>query len=101
MAALERFLKYVKIDTQSDETTHKTPSTEKQKNLGKLLVEELLELGLDDAQMDKWGNVYAHLKGDVAIYLINKINLSKRENLEIIRVFFFYEHFRDLNGVKV
>ena len=43
MAALERFLKYVKIDTQSDDTTHKTPSTEKQKNLGNLLVEELLE----------------------------------------------------------
>lgn len=66
MAALERFLKYVKIDTQSDDTTHKTPSTEKQKNLGNVLVEELLELGLDDAQMDKWGNVYAHLKGEKA-----------------------------------
>lgn len=63
MSALERFLKYVKIDTQSDETTHTTPSTEKQKKLGEVLVTELKELGLEDAEMDKWGNVYAHLKG--------------------------------------
>ena len=63
MAALERFLKYVKIDTQSDETTHKTPSTEKQKNLGVLLVSELLNMGLKDAHMDEFGNVYAHLPG--------------------------------------
>lgn len=72
MSALDRFIKYVKIDTQSDETTHTTPSTEKQKNLGALLVEELKELGLSDAEMDKWGNVYAHLKGEKA----DKIGLN-------------------------
>lgn len=66
MSALDRFLNYVKIDTQSDDTTHTTPSTEKQKNLGELLVKELKELGLEDAEMDKWGNVYAHLKGEKA-----------------------------------
>ena len=49
MAAIDKFLRYVKIDTQSDDTTGTTPSTEKQKNLSKLLVEELLELGLKDA----------------------------------------------------
>ena len=64
MSALDRFLKYVKIDTQSSDTTHTTPSTEKQKKLGELLVTELKELGLEDAEMDKWGNVYAHLKGE-------------------------------------
>ncbi|MCQ2086749.1 MAG: peptidase T [Bacilli bacterium] len=64
MSALERFLKYVQIDTQSDETTHTTPSTEKQKNLGNLLVKELKELGLEDAEIDQYGNVYAHLKGE-------------------------------------
>ena len=63
MDSLNRFVKYVKIDTQSDDTTGTTPSTEKQKNLGNLLVEELLELGLKDAHMDEWGNVYAHLPG--------------------------------------
>ena len=64
MTALDRFLKYVKIDTQADDTTGTTPSTAKQKNLGKVLVEELLELGLSDAYMDEWGNVYAHLDGE-------------------------------------
>ena len=63
MDSLERFVKYVKIDTQSDDTTGATPSTEKQKNLGNELVKELLELGLSDAHMDEWGNVYAHLPG--------------------------------------
>lgn len=63
MNNLERFIRYVKIDTQSDDTTGTTPSTEKQKVLGELLVNELLELGLSDAHMDKYGYVYAHLKG--------------------------------------
>ena len=63
MKNLERFINYVRIDTQSDDTTGTTPSTEKQKNLGSLLVLELLSLGLEDAHMDEWGNVYAHLPG--------------------------------------
>lgn len=64
MAHIDRFLRYVKIDTQSDDTTGTTPSTEKQKNLSRLLVEELKELGLSDAHMDEYGIVYAHLKGE-------------------------------------
>ena len=63
MNKLEKFIRYVVIDTQSDDTTGTTPSTEKQKNLGNLLVEELLELGLEDAHMDEFGNVYGHLPG--------------------------------------
>lgn len=55
----ERFLKYVKIDTQSDPNSPTCPSTEKQKNLGKVLVEELLELGISDAHLDEHGYVYA------------------------------------------
>ena len=64
---VERFIRYAKIDTQADENTGTTPSTEKQKNLSRLLVKELKELGLDDAYMDEYGIVYAHLdgKGDV------------------------------------
>ena len=46
---VERFIRYAKIDTQADENTGTTPSTEKQKNLSRLLVEELKELGLEDA----------------------------------------------------
>ncbi|HIX54577.1 MAG TPA: peptidase T [Candidatus Sphingobacterium stercoripullorum] len=55
----ERFLRYVQIDTQSDPESTTFPSTEKQKNLGRLLVEELLELGVGDAHLDEYGYVYA------------------------------------------
>jgi tripeptide aminopeptidase len=55
----ERFLKYVKIDTQSDPTSPTCPSTEKQKDLGRVLVDELLEMGITDAHMDENGYVYA------------------------------------------
>lgn len=55
----DRFLRYVQIDTQSDPTTTCFPSTEKQKDLGSLLVKELHELGISDAEMDEWGYVYA------------------------------------------
>ena len=56
---LERFLNYVKIDTQSDPYSHTIPSTEKQKNLGKILVNELQAMGIADAYLDEWGYVYA------------------------------------------
>lgn len=59
--ALERFLRYVQIDTQSDPNSPSTPSTEKQKNLGKVLAEELLAIGLSDAHLDEHGYVYATL----------------------------------------
>lgn len=56
---LERFLRYVVIDTQSDPESTTYPSTEKQKNLGKLLVKELKAIGIADARLDKHGYVYA------------------------------------------
>jgi tripeptide aminopeptidase len=56
---VERFLRYVKIDTQSDPVSSSYPSTEKQKNLGKILVEELKEMGVKDAKLDRFGYVYA------------------------------------------
>jgi tripeptide aminopeptidase len=55
----ERFLRYVTIDTQSDPESETYPSTQKQKNLGRLLVEELLALGITDAHLDEYGYVYA------------------------------------------
>ena len=57
----ERFLRYVQIDTQSDPESPTCPSTEKQKNLGKVLVEELLAMGINDAHLDEHGYVYATL----------------------------------------
>jgi tripeptide aminopeptidase len=53
-----RFIKYAKIDTQSDPNSATCPSTKKQKNLGKVLVQELLEIGISDAEMDENGYVY-------------------------------------------
>ncbi len=58
---VERFLRYVKYDTQSDDDSQSFPSTEKQKNLSKDLAKELKELGLEDAHMDDNGYVMATL----------------------------------------
>jgi tripeptide aminopeptidase len=55
----ERFLRYVVIDTQSDPASPTCPSTEKQKNLGRLLATELQAMGLRDAHLDDCGYVYA------------------------------------------
>jgi tripeptide aminopeptidase len=55
----ERFLRYVVIDTQSDPSSPTCPSTEKQKNLGRMLATELKALGLADAHLDEHGYVYA------------------------------------------
>lgn len=57
----ERFLSYVKYDTQSDEDSTSFPSTDKQKILSKDLAEELKRMGLEDAHMDEWGYVMATL----------------------------------------
>jgi tripeptide aminopeptidase len=56
---LDRFLKYAVVDTQSDPESKTFPSTEKQKNLGRILVEELKEIGIADAHLDEHGYVYA------------------------------------------
>ncbi len=61
----DRFLSYVKIDTQSDPKSTSNPTTEKQKTLGKLLVLELENLGVGNAHMDSYGYVYAHLATNV------------------------------------
>jgi len=55
----ERFLRYVVIDTQSDPASSTYPSTEKQKDLGRLLVAELRAMGIGDAHLDQHGYVYA------------------------------------------
>jgi tripeptide aminopeptidase len=57
--AAERFMRYVQIDTQSDPTSETQPSTEKQKDLSRMLVEELQAIGLQNAHLDEHGYVYA------------------------------------------
>ncbi|RKY93543.1 MAG: peptidase T [Ignavibacteriae bacterium] len=61
LTCVDRFLKYVKYDTQSDEESESFPSTEKQKILSQDLANELKEMGLEDAHMDEWGYVMATL----------------------------------------
>lgn len=60
----DRFLRYVQIDTQSDPYSTTFPSTEKQKDLSRLLVQELHEMGVENAEMDENGYVYASLSAN-------------------------------------
>lgn len=61
---ISRFFRYVKIDTQSNPESSLSPSTEKQKNLGRILVQELKSLGIENAEMDEFCVVYATLAGN-------------------------------------
>ncbi len=62
----ERFMRYVQIDTQSDPAADAAPSTEKQKDLSRLLARELQEMGISDAAADDYGYVYATIPGNTA-----------------------------------
>ena len=62
----DRFLTYVKIDTQSDPKSTTSPSTEKQKDLALLLVKELHDLRIFNAHTNEYGYVYAHLESNVS-----------------------------------
>ena len=63
-SVVERFLRYVTFDTQSDEASDTCPSTEKQKALAAALVEEMHGMGIQDARMDENGYVYGTVPGD-------------------------------------
>ena len=63
---LERFLRYVQIDTQSDPYSESFPSTAKQLDLSRLLVKELQEIGIADAALDEHGYVFATIPGNTA-----------------------------------
>ena len=60
----ERFLRYVTIDTQSDPASPSSPSTEKQKDLGRVLAAELKAMGVADAHLDEYGYVYGTIPGN-------------------------------------
>jgi tripeptide aminopeptidase len=64
--ASERFMRYVQIDTQSDPQAETFPTTEKQKNLSRLLVEELKSMGIADAHLDDYGYVYATIPANTS-----------------------------------
>ena len=65
MTVIERFLKYVSFDTQSDETTEITPSTSKQMVFAKYLQSELEDLGLEDISLDENGYLFATIPAPI------------------------------------
>jgi tripeptide aminopeptidase len=79
---LDRFLRYVRIDTQSDDDSTTYPSTAKQRDLGEILARELRELGLEDARIDEHGYVFATLPGarGPTIGLIAHVDTSPDES---------------------
>ncbi|HEY5406372.1 MAG TPA: peptidase T [Ginsengibacter sp.] len=89
-AIADRFMRYVKIDTQSDPQSKTHPSTEKQKNLSNLLVKELLELGIADAEMDEYGYVYATIPSN-----------SAKENISVICFCSHVDTAPDCSGTNV
>jgi tripeptide aminopeptidase len=64
--AAERFMRYVQIDTQSNPLSDTHPTSEKQKDLSRLLVEELQQMGVSDAHMDEWGYVYGTIPSNTS-----------------------------------
>ncbi|HEX8676849.1 MAG TPA: peptidase T [Segetibacter sp.] len=62
----DRFLRYVQVDTQSNPQSNASPSTDKQKNLTAILVEELLAMGISDAHTDDFGYVYATIPSNTS-----------------------------------
>ena len=62
---LDRFCRYVKVDTTAVEDTDKYPSSEGQFELGRMLVAEMKELGLEDVTMDRWGIVMGTIPGNI------------------------------------
>ncbi len=63
----KRFMRYVQIDTQSDPESNSFPSTSKQKDLSRLLVAELREMGIEDAELDEYGYVYATIPANTDV----------------------------------
>ncbi len=61
--SINRFLRYVKVDTQSNDTSLSTPSEEKELNLSRMLLDELEDMGIK-GEIDEYGRLYAHLRGE-------------------------------------
>ena len=78
---LERFLRYVRVDTQAAYRVVERPSTEKQLDLSRMLVEELREIGLSDAELNEGHSVFATLPGNVTRRIINAVAATSLSQL--------------------
>lgn len=85
-----RFMRYVQIDTQSDPQSGAHPSTEKQKDLSRILLEELKQMGIADAEMDEYGYVYATIPSN-----------SKKNNVPVICFCSHVDTAPDCSGTNV
>jgi len=79
----ERLMRYVQIDTQSDPNSTSFPSTKKQKNLAQLLLNELKEIGLEDAEMDANGYVTATIPSTID-NSASQVLVSEKSKLPVI-----------------
>ena len=86
----DRFLRYVQIDTTADPNSPSFPSSEKQKDLARLLADELKEIGLTDVEMDQWGYVLATIPSN-----------SENENLPTICFCSHMDTAPDCSGTNV
>ena len=89
-SVLERFQRYVTIDTQSDPASPTCPSTEKQKDLGRLLASELRAMGLADAHLDEHGYVYATIPSN-----------TQKNNVPVICITAHMDTAPDFSGTNV
>jgi tripeptide aminopeptidase len=85
-----RFMRYVQIDTQSNPQSGTYPSSEKQKNLSKILVEELKQIGITDAEMNEYGYVYATIPSN-----------SQKKNIPVICFCSHVDTAPDCSGTNV
>ncbi len=86
----ERFMRYVQVDTQSNPKTGGHPSTAKQKDLSKMLVEDLKKIGIPNAEMDEYGYVYATIPSN-----------SEKNNIPVICFCSHVDTAPDCSGTNV
>jgi tripeptide aminopeptidase len=86
----ERFMRYVQVDTQSDPTSEKHPTTDKQKDLSRMLCRELQGMGITNAETDEYGYVYALLPSN-----------SEKKNIPVICFCSHVDTAPDCSGTQV
>lgn len=86
----ERFMRYVQVDTQSDPVSNTSPTTEKQKDLSKILYDELVKMGLAGVELDQYGYVYATIPAN-----------SKKANIPVIAFCAHVDTAPDCSGTNV
>lgn len=86
----ERFMRYVQIDTQSDPNSNAQPTTEKQKDLSRILQQELLAMGIKNASVDEFGYVYGTIPAN-----------SQKQNIPVIAFCSHVDTAPDCSGTNV